>query len=113
MSSTWHPHDTVAAVRAVRPSFGAARGAGSVRGSPFGHCLRHRTSCVRTTATRRAVPKRLTSRERCTLDTSGGGGCSILLSVVLTEVRILPVGDAEVAEVRIEGSAEPIDGTAC
>ena len=113
MSSTRHPHYTVAAVRAERPRLGAARGAGSVRGSPLGRCLLHRTSCVRATATRRAVPKRLTSRERCTLDTSRGGGCSILLSVVLTEVRSLPVGDAEVAGVRIEGSAKPMDGTAC
>ena len=113
VSSTRHRHDTVAAVRAERPSLGAARVAGSVRGSPLGRCLLHRTSCIRATATRSAVPKRLPPRERRTLDTSRGGGRSTLLSVVLMEVRVLAVGDAEVAEVRIEGSAKPMDRTAC
>ena len=112
-SGTRHRHDTVAAVRAERPSLCAARVAGSVRGSPLGRCRLHRTCCIRATATRSAVPKRLPSRERCTLDTRRGGGRSILLSVVLMEVRVLPVGDAEGAEVRIEGSAKPMDGTAC
>ena len=114
-SGTRHHDDTVAAVRAERPSLGAARVAGSVRGSPLGRwpLHLHRTSCIRATATRNAVPKRLPPRERCTLDTIRGGGRSTLLSVVLMEVRILPVRDAEVAEVRIEGSAKPMDGTAC
>ena len=101
--------DTVAAGRAERPSLGATRGAGGVRGSLLNRCLLLRTRCIRATATRSAVHKRLPHWERLAPDTDRGSG----RSTRLPEVRILPVRDAEVAEVRIEGSAKPMDGTAC
>ena len=92
--------DTVAAGRAERPSLSATRGAGGVRGSLLNRCWLLRTRCIRATATRSAVHKRLPHWERLAPDTDRGSG----RSTRLPEVRILPVRDAEVAEVGIEGS---------
>ena len=87
-------------MRAECPSLSAARVTGSIRGGPLIRRLR-----IRAIATRGAVLIRFSQRGRFAPDT--------LLPVALMEVRIIPVRDAEVTEVRFEGSAKPMDGTAC